>query len=294
VVHFTDTVVTLKDLASGRPFREFDHSRSGNTSAVTVRMPFDSEYGITLKTMDYGRRRMEVTIDGTEVADLIFQGGPGFQQTLERFMDSDKRFKFVKATNAAVADPTNPSNGDIVVKVWRENAPQPRPYTISSVHSGRCGFGGVLRGATAQRQFYGDAAMPTSGGITPDSHVGAPCSDGATVQGSPQVKSLNAGWMHESGSETLSMQCSFMAQQPAEEKGATVEGGTSSQTFGTTTWAGDLGEPSVFVFKLRAPVAPPVTRITAIYCSQCGYAGGPEARFCAACGSRLANVFITP
>lgn len=280
MVHFTDTVVTLKDLASGKPFREFDHSRSGPASTVTVRMPFDTEYGITLKTMDWGRRRMEVTIDGTVVADLIFQGGPGFQQTLERFMDSDKRFKFVKATNAAVADPTNPSNGDIVVKVWREYIPQQPAHTFCSLHTSGL-RAGVLRGAKVP-------AEPTYGGRL----LGDPiCAEGATVEGGStvsycaenvQMKSLNAS-------------CSYVAQRPvAEEKGATVEGARSSQIFGTTTWAGDFGEPSVFVFKLRAPVAPAVTTCTAIYCHQCGFAGGPDARFCAVCGTKLANVYITP
>ncbi len=292
MVHFTDTVVTLKDLASGRPFREFDHHRASSTSTVTVKMPFDTEYGITLKTMDYGRRRMEVTIDGTQVADLIFQGGPGFQQTLERFMDSDKRFKFVKATSAAVADPTNPSNGDIVVKVWRENAPQSVPICAAPRDSRRCGLrgsmGGVLRGMSKGVE----AATPTCGGVTVEGRNAVHYSADQL-----QVSSLHAshvptmGFMDESA-PTLSMNACYTAQQPAEEKGATVEGSASGQKFGHTTWAGDLGFPSVFVFKLRAPA--PVAKITAVYCSQCGFAGGPEARFCAACGSPLAILTRTP
>lgn len=282
MVHFTDTVVTLKDLSSGKPFREFDHSRSGSTSTVTVRMPFDTEYGITLKTMDWGRRRMEVTIDGTRVADLIFQGGPGFQETLERFMDSDKRFKFVKATNAAVADPTNPSNGDIVVKVWREYVQLLQPvYTRCGLRS--TGFHeGVLRGATKRME----PAVPTCGGsFGPSSPVGATVEGGATLSFTGgQTQSMNAS-------------CSYLAQAAAEEKGATVEGSSSGQQFGTTTWAGDLGEPSVFVFKLRSPAAPAVpvvTTCTAIYCHQCGFAAGSCARFCAACGTKLAIVTISP
>lgn len=272
MVHFTDTVVTLKDLASGKPFREFDHSRSGSTSTVIVKMPFDTEYGITLKTMDYGRRRMEVTIDGTEVADLIFQGGPGFQQTLERFMDSDKRFKFVKATSAAVADPTNPSNGDIVVKVWRENAPQTVPICAAPRRDRPGMFGGVLRGMSSKGV---EPATPTCGG-----------SLGATVEGSRSVnycvETIGVSSFMNESAPTLSY--------TADEKGATVEGSASGQQFGHTTWAGDLGFPSVFVFKLRAPAA----RVTAIYCSQCGFAAGPEARFCAACGSQLAILTHTP
>lgn len=279
MVHFTDTVVTLKDLATGRPFREFDHHRASSTSTVTVKMPFDTEYGITIKTMDYGRRRMEVTIDGTQVADLIFQGGPGFQQTLERFMDSDKRFKFVKATSEAVADPTNPSNGDIVVKVWRENVPQSVPICAAPRQSHRTrlyGDGGVLRGMSKGME----PAQPTCGG--------------ATVQGSKSVNycaqiigvsSVNAGWLGESA-PVLSMDASHVPS----DRGATVEGGASGQKFGHTTWHGDLGFPSVFVFKLRAPAA----QVTAIYCSQCGFAAGPEARFCAACGSPLAILTHTP
>jgi hypothetical protein len=43
---------------------------------------------------------------------------------------------------------------------------------------------------------------------------------------------------------------SLSASAPIGEVGATVEGGKSDQTFGFTTWNGDLGEASIFTFQL--------------------------------------------
>lgn len=288
MVHFTDTVVTLKDLATGKPFREFDHSRSGNISSVTVRMPFDSEYGITLKTMDHGRRRVEVDIDGTKVADLIFNGGPGFQETLERFMDSDKRFKFVKADNPAVADPSNPRNGDVIVRVWREYV----PYVLNTVPPTP---GNQWHGELHRPRFFGGVLRGSSKGCAPEPTGGLPgvpiCAGGATVEGSAPTMSFMADSVPCSCTVGSSM--TYTASHASvSDRGATVEGNKSGQTFGTTHWNGDFGDPSVFVFRLRAPQ--PVTKITAIYCQQCGFAAGPEARFCAACGAKLAQFHIVP
>ena len=38
------TVVTLEDANTGKPFREYDHSRTPAGSYVRVVLPFDTEY----------------------------------------------------------------------------------------------------------------------------------------------------------------------------------------------------------------------------------------------------------
>lgn len=264
MVHADNTVITLKEMPSKRPLREFSHTRSGNESSVVVRVPFGTEYGIALKTRDAGRRRMEVTIDGSKVADLIFNGGYEHEEILERFMDSEKRFKFVEASNAAVADPTSPQNGGIVVKVWRESVPPYVVTTFPKVHSRSAGFhhGGVLRGCK------GVAPL----GATVEASCGTQSYSAESVQCCAQTN-----WMQESAEPFLGL---------VGDRGATVEGGASSQKFGTTQWNGDLGEPLVFKFQLLGPSAVGIAT-SALFCTQCGMpVRGPD-KFCSACGTPL-------
>jgi hypothetical protein len=250
VVHHQHTIVTLRELPSKRPLREFQHSRSGNTSSVVIRLPFGTEYGIALKTQDAGRRRMEVTIDGTLAADLIFSGGYGIEEILERFQHSDKKFKFVKANSAAVADPSNPSNGGITVKVWREYR-----YQFSQVvHVGPIPNWntGVLRGNMSPEVF---------GGRTADTYCCA-------------------------SSHPESAPCCMVspASHLTSDRGATVEGSSSEQTFASTHWNGDEGEPLVFFFQLLGPSAEVGS---AKFCPRCGASAGPSSNFCRNCGKDL-------
>jgi hypothetical protein len=65
--------------------------------------------------------------------------------------------------------------------------------------------------------------------------------------------------------------------------GATVEGSTSGQTFGTTTWRGDLSIPNVFIFNLRGRVA--VKPRKAIQCPYCNTYNREDASTCTECGA---------
>jgi hypothetical protein len=148
-------------------------------SKCTVRLPFDTEYAFSFKFKDHVRRKAVITIDGAEVANLIVSDGA----VLERFMDSDKRFKFVRADNIAVADPSNPQNGVVKVTLYTERcqwAYYPTTVDWNKYHdpnntpqwtSG--GFNtGVLRGCSDSTVLYsaGSAAVAEVGATVEGGH----------------------------------------------------------------------------------------------------------------------------
>jgi hypothetical protein len=102
-----------------------------------VYMPFDSEYDIFLKNKNDRRALVNVDIDGMEAAHGIVLGANDHID-LERFLidgdlHSGNRFKFVRADNREVQDPTDPENGYIRVEFWMEKErPQIQydPYRI--------------------------------------------------------------------------------------------------------------------------------------------------------------------
>ena len=179
--------------------------------------------------------------------DLILTHGV----TLERFLDSDKRFKFVRATAEGVANPASPDNGVITVKLWPEKPVQYRdePYLVS-----------VLRGTRPPTSYTGRGASTQDWGYS-------------TTLG------ISKGVQDYSGDAIRSV------SGPAYEPGATAEGAKSNQQFGTTEWRGDeLSQPHVFVFQLVGQASDP-----ARFCGACGAAypySFTPAKFCAACGVR--------
>jgi hypothetical protein len=176
----SSTVVVLEDANTGAPFREFDHTHlSGGGSRVRVVMPFNTEYKFRFKFPgDYARRRLELRIDGTVVAkDLIVVSST----VLERFLDSAKRFKFVKAASEGVADPTSPSNGLITVKLWREKDKPLQTHML-----------GMLRGVSDYPSTHYGARGSSAGESLSSDHVfmssmsvskGPSYEAGATVEG---------------------------------------------------------------------------------------------------------------
>jgi hypothetical protein len=211
IMHHQGVVVTIR--SNGGPQREFDHHRAGSDSFSTITLPFDSEYAIAFKFSDGRRRRLELSIDGTLITNsLIVSDG----SVLERFLDSDKKFKFVTANHEAVADPTSSENGGIVVQLWEERGYIP-PRIDPNLDSGRMKPQGMTKG--------GDSVL-RSRRITEETQ----CAQNAAF-----------------GDFTLD-------SDSISDRGATVEGGTSGQSFGTTSWAGDAGFPLTFTFKLRGQV----------------------------------------
>lgn len=116
MVHSNKFVLAVKD-SSRKVLREI---------AGKVYLPFHSEYSLLLKNNNCVRCCCSVSIDGTDVLggdELIINTGSSID--LERFlvdgdMNKGNRFKFVPLSDGRVADPSNPENGLIEVKFWKE------------------------------------------------------------------------------------------------------------------------------------------------------------------------------
>jgi len=253
MMHHDNFVVTLNDL-SKTPYREYNHKRVENNSSAEVTLPFDEEYQFMFRVRDGRRRRVQITIDGAYVGEVIISANS--TAWLERFIEeSQKRFKYVKADSEAVPDPDNPDNGKIVVKVWKE---VPWKEVLTSGWSAK----GSVSSSPLRSTF--DTGIQIGGWANCSS-----ATSGEIVFGS-SVESLSH------------VDCST---------GATVEGSHSNQSFGTTIWEGDDGGPSIFTFKTKGKDTTVVTEVNRC-CICCGAEAKTEFKFCPECGTELTKLGV--
>lgn len=234
-MHVANTVVTLVD-SKGKPFRELASTRTQMGGRMCdIHMPFDTHYGFLIKNQNDVRVKINIDIDGTCVTGggLILQAK--HSEVIERFVDSARKFKFVRASHEAVADPTNPDNGEVRVTITREQTPKVvyipvpmwrDPYPVYG--PGSWSSNNLRLGA---RGPAGPQGIPG-----PVGHSG-----------------ILRGMAFSNVSAEVSCSTAMPCSADYSEKGATVEGAHSSQVFGTTHWAGDeVGSDVTFVFNLRS------------------------------------------
>jgi hypothetical protein len=262
MMHHDGTIVTVRELPSKNPLREYDHKRKGDHSNATVVLPFDSEYALGFKFKDNVRRRLELWIDGAKVtSELILSD----EAIIERFVDSNRRFKFVRPDHDAVSDPTNPKNGGIEIKLWRE---MPEPM-IKHLIAPTPHWGGIIRSHDGGGSGGGRGLDQKLMGQSFDSFQ-CSVSNSGTDFGSVTSNAIPCSATYSSA-----------ASLPV---GATVEGSISNQHFGHTIWRGDVGAPQIFRFNLRGKVA------TGLECQSCGEKVLETAKFCHKCGTEVACV----
>lgn len=86
----------------------------------------------------------------------------------------------------------------------------------------------------------------------------------------------------------INLNCSL-----SNEKGITVEGSKSNQSFETTYWRGSHGAINVFTIKLlgetedNKKIREPVTVKTKLECKTCGTVNSATSKFCSECGTSL-------
>lgn len=190
----------------------------------TVRIPFDSEYSIRIKNTTNFRSLVKVQIDGTICAERLLLR-PHQTLDLERFViDGDllkgKRFKFVRASDPNVQDPTAGENGliEVIVEPEVQYTYAYNPATAWSLYATAKGIqGGGGTGGALNGQPIGSA------GVVFDSNpigqnfmnISSNCSNAAPTSGS----------------------MSFTNSVPtaiSKDLGATVEGSQSNQRFTET------------------------------------------------------------
>lgn len=217
-----------------------------------VRLPFESEYKIRLKSRSKMRTLVTIEIDGTEVlnpgAKLVLKAGESFD--LERFVGSNlndgSRFKFRSLekgmADGSIQDPWSPENGKVVVKFWEELS-----YNLnfngcfgtlsgagggSGWGSGIGGGGGILRSSS----FGSTGAIPSSAAqINSSANMGAAYN--CSVQ--PTAQSIN--------------------NQVVSDAGGTVDGSHSDQKFQISSdWFPTNSIPTTIEIWLKGTVYEPV------------------------------------
>jgi hypothetical protein len=242
-------------LHDGSPVREIDGK---------VTLPFGSEYKVRLKNKNNVRAKARVWIDGRKASNLgDFILNPGETLDLERFLDESmsegRRFKFVRASDRRVNDPTDPDNGTIKVEFYKEQTfkidwnPPVRPI------------------------------KPLPKGNGPDWWY---TTNTNTTGGNPR-RGMATTTCYASNSISSSTLCS------SEQAGATVEGGHSSQNF----VIGDDFDTEVFpitlTLKVQGPrkgaeISPPRRPQPRVkYCGSCGKRRMRRDRFCPHCGTKF-------
>lgn len=213
MMHYEDIVVTIVD-SNKKPIRELDSEKINKGRKCKMFLPFGSEYQFLIKNNGPTRIKLDVEIDGSVVTENGIIVNSHTTEYLERFVNSNKKFKFVEKTHEAVADPSNTENGLIKVRVYKENysltcTPNFPRYFFQPYYGGSI----VSPGIFSKDCDYSDYSSRSIGAVS-----------NCSVNYMASVNNLNSG--------------------------ATVEGSVSNQHFGSTHWNGDNGVDTYFTFNL--------------------------------------------
>lgn len=222
-MHYENIVVSILE-NNGKAFREFDSERLPNGRKSKIYVPFDSEYKILFKNNLDKRIKLSIDIDGTNVSGNGLILDKNSSDTIERFLDVPKKFKFVRNTHEGVADPTSKDNGNVKIKIEQEVQPVLIKYIVPPNNPYQ------PWSSNPQDFWFSSHSSGTRKGLSPE--VSSREADYST-------QGFTSDWMNIE----CSAQCSDIA-------GATVEGNHSNQTFGTTVWNGSESTVYEFLFKL--------------------------------------------
>lgn len=235
-MHYEQYVVAVTD-TNGKSFREFESEKTYNGRKSKVFLPFDSEYKLLIKNNSDRRIKLSIDIDGTTVSGRGLIMSAYETDSIERFVDVARKFKFVRKNDERVSDPTSVDNGFLRIRIEKEVAQD-----------------NVFK--------FIEPEVKTSGGIFPRDM------DTSTWIGTNMNASITTSKACEysSGPISYTKSCSFAGPRSIiprgasrgakvksllnEQSGATVEGNASSQIFTTTIWNGTDGPICEFIFRL--------------------------------------------
>lgn len=148
-----------------------------------VEIPFKSEYSIYLKNLETRKCKIEIIIDGSNVGNYILD--PLSKIDLERFNDSDRKFKFIAKTKDIEEFRGNePEDGLIEIKYSFEKQ-YTNNYNIPSIWKQSNPYEKCNPFSSSNRDLFAYDSMTISGSLT---SVESSCSinniDGITVEGS--------------------------------------------------------------------------------------------------------------
>jgi len=219
-------------ILKNKPLREFKYG-----GKRTVKIPFGSEYIIRLKNKSKEPALVDVAVDGTDVlngSELVLKAGETMD--LERFVDDNskgKKFKYISLeegeSSGEIDDPYREENGLIQVK-FHKAYHIPTNYTLTSTPAY------PFCGSVINHDYF------IKGGPTRevnDITFGANLS----VTGVADV-GIARGMVSDSAINSSYFSSTVTNDSPSDlpqDKGATVEGSESSQSFSTTSEYFKLG-----------------------------------------------------
>ena len=269
------------------------------SSGQEVYLPFESEYSLRLKNNNNRRAVAEIFIDGTKVLGdhKIIVDANSFVD-VERFcidgdLNSGRKLRFVKAdeSDSRVQDPTSPENGIVKVRFWLEK--NDRTIIINHNPWGHNWDYWSWKKHTHNYEYDPpDYVTGKQDRVSGSGKKGGFCAP-------PGDSSSTMGYVENVGSSSVNYSCNLndsleikssagFMHRGVEEKGATVEGSYSSQSFSE----GTIGELETryteIVLTIKASKSPVTVRDTRTkYCSDCGYRAKRMAKFCMECGKRF-------
>lgn len=276
----------------GKVLREFNRD--------TVYIPFGEEYSILIKNLNTVKALVNISIDGTDVADnnsFVVEGNSELEVT--RFVKNGNlkkgnRFKFIERT-AGVEQARGVQVEDGLIRVefsyekvipkpdtvwinqwnvYRDKCPSPQfpsyppfsPFTYTTCSSGESG---LLRGLSGSS--FNAVANGAVGGSAD------------VAQYSAEVKCANVN----------SFTMSANAAVPQNDAGITVAGSVSDQKFHEASSFVTESASHAIVFKLFGfseggkQVSQPITVKSKQKCTTCTKVNKATAKFCVECGTSL-------
>jgi hypothetical protein len=242
MMHLNSIVVAILD-SKQKSFRGYSSERLSNGRKSTVHLPFDSEYQILIKNSHERNIRLDIDIDGTSVTNDGLIVSAKHQCTLERFLNSDRKFKFVPISNSEVADPTSKENGIITVNVNFEKGRS--HFTIGDNESWKRWEWTM---PFQPSDYPPGCPLGSSGDATWMNYRPVTLSS----SGAEFNSSTNINCLRGSKSSHVTYSCDTIKSRSLSNAGATIEGSKSNQQFTTVDWLGDdpLIESLTFKFQL--------------------------------------------
>lgn len=246
----------------------------------TVRLPFGSEFSVFVKNMNSVRALVRIEIDGTDIAEgtsFIVPANDSIE--IERFvknrnMSAGLKFKFIERTAAIENGPRGIKTEDGLIRVEYEFEREPAPVKsyVPSYNKLRSRSRDSFT-KSAPQEFWNS--------------VGSTDTFGSSAMYSANAASTAS--FADSTTVTTASAASF------SDKGITVGGSVSNQSFTTAAWFPTDGVKHVMVLRMlgqigEVAVSKPLLVSTKIVCPTCGKKNKSNAKFCAECGTGLIDI----
>jgi zinc-ribbon domain len=263
----------------------------------TVTLPFGSEYSVLIKNLNSVRIKFKVSVDGTDATENVWLVvDPNSSFDLERYirngnLESGNRFKFIERTES-VEQHRGIKADDGLIRI--EYQVEKKREVVDEIihHRRRHIYDDDYPTWPRPWRFGGDDIMRASSATkgSPIRAMGMKTSGpmGASASSAPSDWVETSALGEDLGDQILGASCGPV---PTSDKGITVPGSESSQSFRWTSGF-ETGSSEVIVLQLRGKVGgkkavKAVTVDVKPKCTTCGRTNKATSKFCANCGTAL-------